>query len=39
VVGRTSGPRAAVERAAAAIDSGAAARVLDTLAAPRMEPA
>lgn len=39
VVGRTAGPREAVERAAAAIDSGAAARVLDTLAAPLMEPA
>jgi len=39
VAGRTSGPREGVERAAAAIDSGAAARVLETLAAPRMEPA
>jgi anthranilate phosphoribosyltransferase len=39
VCGLTSKPREAIERAAAAIDSGAAARVLEALAAPRMEPA
>jgi len=39
VVGQTSRPREGVERAAAAIDSGAAARVLEALAAPRTEPA
>ena len=39
VVGRTATPREGVECAAAAIDSGAAARVLAALAAPRMEPA
>jgi len=39
VAGRAASPREAIERAAAAIDSGAAARVLETLAAPRVEPA
>jgi anthranilate phosphoribosyltransferase len=39
VVGQTATPREGVERAAAAIDSGAAARVLAALAAPCMEPA
>jgi len=39
VVGRASKPREAIELAAAAIDTGAAARVLQTLAAPRREPA
>lgn len=39
VCGLSSKPREAIERAAAAIDSGAAARVLESLAAPRMEPA
>lgn len=39
VTGEAASPRAAIELAAAAIDSGAAARVLATLAAPRMEPA
>ncbi|MBW4052341.1 MAG: anthranilate phosphoribosyltransferase [Proteobacteria bacterium] len=39
VAGQASRPREALERAAAAIDSGAAARVLDILAAPRADPA
>jgi len=39
VTGQASGPREAVARAAAAIDSGAAARVLEVLATPRLEPA
>ncbi|MGH8317293.1 MAG: anthranilate phosphoribosyltransferase [Steroidobacteraceae bacterium] len=37
--GETSKRREAIERAAAAIDSGAAARLLTALAAPRREPA
>jgi anthranilate phosphoribosyltransferase len=39
VAGKASRPREAIELAAAAIDSGAAARVLEVLAAPRLEPA
>ncbi|HVS78649.1 MAG TPA: anthranilate phosphoribosyltransferase [Steroidobacteraceae bacterium] len=39
VTGQASDPREAVERAAAAIDRGAGTRVLDALAAPRMETA
>jgi len=39
VTGQATGPREAVARAAAAIDSGAAARVLEVLATPRLEPA
>jgi len=39
VAGRAASPREAIEHAAAAIDSGAAARVLETLAAPRVGPA
>jgi anthranilate phosphoribosyltransferase len=35
VAGQARGPREAIDRAAAAIDSGAAARVLETLAAPQ----
>jgi anthranilate phosphoribosyltransferase len=39
VTGRAPRPREAIELAAVAIDSGAAARVLESLAAPRLEPA
>lgn len=39
VAGQASKPLEAIERAAAAIDSGAAGRVLGTLSAPRREPA
>jgi anthranilate phosphoribosyltransferase len=39
VAGKASRPREAIELAAAAIDSGAAVRVLEALAAPRLEPA
>lgn len=39
VTGRASRPREAIELAATAIDSGAAARVLQVLSAPRLEPA
>jgi anthranilate phosphoribosyltransferase len=39
VTGKASRPREAIELAAAAIDSGAAARVLEALASPRLEPA
>lgn len=39
VAGKASRPREGIELAAAAIDSGAAARVLEVLAAPRLEPA
>ncbi len=39
VTGRAAGPREALERGAAAIDGGAAARVLEALATPRAEPA
>jgi anthranilate phosphoribosyltransferase len=39
VAGRAAGPREAIAAAAVAIDSGAAARVLETLAASRLEPA
>lgn len=39
VTGQATGPREAVARAAAAIDSGAAGRVLQALAASRLEPA
>ena len=38
VAGQAANAREAIERAAAAIDSGASARVLATLAAPRMDP-
>jgi anthranilate phosphoribosyltransferase len=39
VTGQASRPREAIERAATAIDSGSAARVLETLVVPRTEPA
>ena len=39
VAGRAARPREAIEIAAAAIDSGAAARVLERLSAPQLEPA
>jgi anthranilate phosphoribosyltransferase len=39
VTGNASQPREAIGLAAAAIDSGAAARVLEGLASPRLEPA
>ncbi len=39
VTGKAARPREAIELAAAAIDSGAAARVLEALASPRLEPA
>ncbi len=39
VTGKASQPREAIGLAAAAIDSGAAARVLEGLASPRLEPA
>jgi anthranilate phosphoribosyltransferase len=39
VAGKVAQPREGIERAAATIDSGAAARVLATLSAPRREPA
>jgi anthranilate phosphoribosyltransferase len=39
VTGQASRPREAIERAATAIDSGSAARVLETLAVPRTESA
>jgi anthranilate phosphoribosyltransferase len=39
VAGQAATPREAIDRAAAAIDGGAAARVLEALAAPHVEPA
>ena len=39
VTGNAAQPREAIEVAAAAIDTGAAARVVEALAAPRLEPA